>query len=103
MADRRLPTISLNERCRGWLALAFTAGIFLGSLVHLRAATPAAVEPTFRVSAKNPTADKPQSKLWFAHGSWWAWLPDQQGSGVWRRREDGWQRQASLDAALAGL
>ena len=56
-----------------------------------------------RVDVAAPTKDKPQSKLWFAHGSWWAWLPVQHGSSIWRRLAAGWERQPELDAALQGL
>lgn len=59
--------------------------------------------PVFQVDVPYPTKDKPQSKLWFDHGSWWAWLPTREGSSVWKRTDTGWQRQLSLDKALAGL
>ncbi len=59
--------------------------------------------PVIRVSVADPTQDKPQSKLWFARGSWWAWLPDRDGSGIWRRTGSGWQRETSLDETLRGL
>ena len=59
--------------------------------------------PVFRVDTPAPTKDKPQSKLWFAEGCWWAWLPVRGGSSVWRRAEAGWQRQQNLDDALRGL
>jgi hypothetical protein len=66
------------------------------------AAPPA--RPVFQVpGVPNPTKDKPQSKLWYAHGSWWAWLPAREGSGVWQRTAAGWRRETRLDAALAGL
>jgi hypothetical protein len=60
-------------------------------------------QPVIRVSQPNPTQDKPQSKLWFAQGSWWAWLPDRGGSGIWRRTAAGWQRDSELDGILRGL
>lgn len=60
--------------------------------------------PVFQVpGVANPTKDKPQSKLWFAHGSWWAWLPDCTGSGIWKRTDAGWRRETSLDVPLGGL
>lgn len=59
--------------------------------------------PAFRVDVPSPTADKPQSKIWFAQGGWWAWLPVQGGSSIWRRGDDGvWIRQTMLDEALRG-
>ncbi len=64
---------------------------------------PPPAEPVFQVDVANPTRDKPQSKLWFSHDSWWAWLPTRQGSSVWRRTAGGWQRQTALDRSLVGL
>jgi len=60
-------------------------------------------EPVMKVDVASPTADKPQSKIWFARGSWWAWLPVKGGSSVWRRGTAGWSRETGLDAALRGL
>ena len=53
-------------------------------MAGLLAAPVAAVDPTpityqgpsYGTSASNPTADKPQSKLWYADGSWWALMLD---------------------------
>jgi hypothetical protein len=59
--------------------------------------------PVFAVDTPFPTRDKPQSKLWFAHGTWWAWLPVRGGGSVWKRSPGGWQRQSHLDSALSGL
>lgn len=56
--------------------------------------------PVMQVDVPFPTKDKPQSKLWFAQGTWWAWLPVKDGSSVWRRTPLGWQRQTHLDDAL---
>lgn len=60
-------------------------------------------EPVLQTGVPFPTKDKPQSKLWCAHESWWAWLPVKDGSGVWRRTQAGWQREGHLDQALRGL
>ncbi len=51
----------------------------------------------FKVNADFPTASKPQSKLWYDHDRWWAWLPDREGSSIWLRGEKVWQRVATLD------
>ena len=59
--------------------------------------------PVFQVNVGGPTKDKPQSKLWFAQGVWWAWLPVQGGSSVWKRSAEGWRRETHLDSALQGL
>lgn len=69
-------------------------------LVPLRAGTG---EPAIRVDVANPTRDKPQSKIWYAQGSWWAWLPVRGGSGVWKRTPAGWRRETALDRPLQGL
>jgi hypothetical protein len=63
----------------------------------------AADRPVFRVDVPYPTRDKPQSKLWFARGTWWAWLPVRGGSSVWKRSGAGWERQTTLDAVLQNL
>jgi hypothetical protein len=63
----------------------------------------ATLAPAFRVDVPYPTKDKPQSKLWFDHRTWWAWLPTSDGSSIWRRTSEGWQRQVHLDSALRGL
>ncbi len=78
----------------------FLIGLFLagGAL-----AADELARPVFKVDVRNPTKDKPQSKLWFAHGSWWAWLPVKDGSSVWKRTGQGWRRQSHLDAVLRGL
>mgnify|MGYP005856219083 CR=1 FL=1 len=63
-----------------------------------------AERPVLRVDVPFPTKDKPQSKVWHAHGQWWAWLPVKDGSSVWRRTPGaGWKREAHLDGALRGL
>ncbi|MBL8293197.1 MAG: hypothetical protein JNN08_15225 [Bryobacterales bacterium] len=80
---------------RAWAVLCLFAAV--------AAAQPPANRPVIRVSQPNPTQDKPQSKLWFAQGSWWAWLPDRGGSGIWRRTAAGWQRDSELDGVLRGL
>lgn len=63
----------------------------------------ALAQPVIQVDVANPTKDKPQSKLWYAHGTWWAWLPVKDGSGIWKRGSEGWRRQTNLDNALKGL
>jgi hypothetical protein len=54
----------------------------------------------FRVDSPYPTKDKPQSKIWYAEGHWWAWLPDREGSGIWKRTASGWQRDMAFDTEL---
>lgn len=59
--------------------------------------------PVLSVDVSHPTADKPQSKLWYARGNWWAWLPTTTGSSIWQRADGGWRRVESLDTPLNGL
>lgn len=61
------------------------------------------IQPVIRTGVRAPTQDKPQSKLWFAHGFWWAWLPTLHGSAIWQRTGQGWQEVGSLTNALQGL
>lgn len=79
------------------------AGVSIALLFAAVCVAAAAERPVFRVDVPYPTRDKPQSKMWFARGTWWAWLPVRGGSSVWRRTAQGWQRQAHLDEALKGL
>jgi hypothetical protein len=67
------------------------------------AGTPAAA--VIHCHTKDPTRDKPQSKLWYAHGRWWAYLPaGATGGRVWRRLAPGrWRGEEHLDAALKSL
>jgi hypothetical protein len=62
-------------------------------------------EPVIQCYVDEPTADKPQSKVWFAAGHWWAWLPwSGSGSKVWRRGEDGqWTEEEHLNKTLGAL
>lgn len=59
--------------------------------------------PVIQTGVPHPTRDKPQSKLWHAHGNWWAWLPTPTGSAIWKRTGDGWQRQAQVSQELDGV
>jgi len=64
---------------------------------------PAVTQPVFRVEYQNPTADKPQSKLWYAGESWWALLPTSTGPCLWQRTKDGWREHSYVAEKLAGL
>ncbi len=61
--------------------------------------------PVLECQVSRPTADKPQSKVWFAAGHWWAWLPREGGgSNVWRRTQNGqWSVEQHLSKALEAL
>lgn len=59
--------------------------------------------PVFCVGVPEPTADKPQSKLWYAHDRWWACLPAQDGNQIWKRANAGWVRGDAADTPLHGI
>jgi hypothetical protein len=59
-------------------------------------------QPSFQVDYKSPTSDKPQSKLWFMNGYWWALLPRSSGPSLWQRTKDGWKEHIEIGIALRG-
>lgn len=61
------------------------------------------VKPVFKVEYKDPTQDKPQSKIWFSSGTWWTILPDSTGPQVWKREELGWAEAKNLNRELEDL
>ncbi len=63
--------------------------------------TPTA-NPVFQVDYPSPTADKPQSKLWYMDGCWWALLPRTSGPSLWQRTDDGWKEQVEIAGTLRG-
>jgi hypothetical protein len=63
----------------------------------------ATTDPSFQVDYPAPTADKPQSKLWFMDGCWWALLPRASGPSLWQRTDKGWKEHAEIASALKGL
>lgn len=60
-------------------------------------------QPIFQAGVPNPTQDKPQSKLWFAQGRYWAWLPVPGGSTLLERTPSGWREVPHLRSHLADL
>ena len=62
-------------------------------------------QPVIQCRTTEPTRDKPQSKLWYDRGHWWAWLPyGASGSRVWRRDGAGkWVEREHLGGALGQL
>lgn len=60
-------------------------------------------QPSFQVDYAMPTADKPQSKLWFMADSWWAILPGQESPTLWQRTRDGWKEYPEIKSALHGV
>ncbi len=59
--------------------------------------------PSFSVNFGSPTADKPQSKLWYGDGCWWAILPDSIGPTLWQRTEKGWENHPEITEKLQGI
>ncbi|MFC1613847.1 hypothetical protein ACFL5K_00950 [Gemmatimonadota bacterium] len=84
------------------LILSFLLPVILCACPTLIAQTP---EPVIDCGTAYPTRDKPQSKIWYAHDSWWAWLPNGGAGGrLWRRGAEGvWNPQAHLDSSLIKL
>jgi hypothetical protein len=60
-------------------------------------------QPLFQVDYVSPTADKPQSKLWFMSGYWWAILPRSAGPSLWQRTDEGWVEHTKVTKALRGV
>ena len=50
-----------------------------------------------------PTADKPQSKLWFMDSYWWALLPDSSGPTLWQRTNSGWKEHPEINNSIKGI
>jgi hypothetical protein len=72
-------------------------------LIPMIAAVLGAAGPVFETGVAAATKDKPQSKLWFAQGTWWAWMPQAAGSSLWRRAGSRWERRSDLSDVLGGL
>ncbi len=66
-------------------------------------------KPSFHVNfsgsshISTPTADKPQSKLWYMDSSWWAVLPDSSGPTLWQRTNSGWKEHNKVSNRLKGI
>ncbi len=60
-------------------------------------------QPVIKVDTPNPTADKPQSKLWYMDNCWWAILPRSSGPSLWQRTENGWKEFPGINKALQGV
>lgn len=57
----------------------------------------------FTVDYASPTADKPQSKLWYQDACWWAVLPRAGGPSLWQRTAAGWVEHPGVYHALKGI
>ena len=80
------------------------AGLFMVVFGNQAVAQSDAIsQPIFQAGVPHPTQDKPQSKLWFAQGRYWAWLPVPGGSTVLERAATGWRELGHLRSHLADL
>ncbi|SFK92042.1 fibronectin type III domain-containing protein [Geodermatophilus ruber] len=64
-----------------------------------RAADPTPITyqgPAYPVAGPSPTEDKPQSKLWFTDGSWWALMRTSAGITIHRLVDHAWQDTGTL-------
>lgn len=59
--------------------------------------------PVFKLDVPNPTADKPQSKVWYSRDCWWACLPTLKGNQIWKRSPAGWTRIDDVDSPVRDL
>lgn len=60
-------------------------------------------QPVFRLDYNFPTADKPQSKLWYNDKCWWALLPRASGPSLWQRTGKGWKEHREIADELKGV
>ncbi len=60
-------------------------------------------KPVFQLDYPFPTADKPQSKLWYSENCWWALLPRSTGPSLWQRTEEGWNEYPEVADKLKGI
>lgn len=90
---------------RGALSVTLIGGALLGGLASSAAAAPVALG--FRdqsyAGTTAPTAEKPQSKLWFHDGSWWGMLfrPSKAGGGKFTIHRLDLTTQTWVDTAVA--
>lgn len=89
----------IHARWGRFTRLGLAGCALLAGLVGQAASSP----PVLQVDYPFPTADKPQSKIWYADGSWWALLPRQAGPSLWQRTATGWKEQTEVHAALLGI
>jgi hypothetical protein len=76
--------------------------LIIGILYIIRAAAQT-TPPVFQVDFKDPTADKPQSKLWYQDDSWWALLPRSSGPSLWQRTAAGWKEHPEVNQTLQNI
>lgn len=95
---------SIERVLRRWPRTGTAAGIALSFALGAAAAVPAPTgQPALQVDHPFPTADKPQSKLWQAGGTWFALLPRSTGPSLWERTATGWREQPAVAEKLRGV
>lgn len=99
----RFPVLRFVRRCRGSIALIGLMGGCGGPVSGSSVAMTPSTRPVLQLDWRAPTADKPQSKLWFAHDTWWALLPAKSGQTLWQRTAAGWREQEDIRRIFAGV
>src|SRR5438128_3950160 len=61
---------------RAWPALLATVAVFANGAVARADGAVGYVDQSYAPLTGSPSGTKPESKLWWAHGSWWAVLED---------------------------
>ena len=98
-----------NHECdimtSNWILNTFALIVLLSQALAVNhAAQPSkAARPVFRLDLPNPTADKPQSKVWFAHDFWWTCLPTSTGNQIWKRTPTGWIQTEDFNSPVQEL
>jgi hypothetical protein len=79
--------------------------LFTSKAIAQKVTTKPAFHVNFSGSShiSTPTADKPQSKLWYMDSSWWALLPDSSGPTLWQRTNNGWKEHKEVSNRLKGI
>jgi len=80
-----------------------TTVVALAILVSATAAFAAVGFQAFATTNDAATGEKPQSKLWFHDGSFWAAIQGPQGVAIFEKNGNTWVQTASMDAVLAPL
>ncbi len=91
-----------------WIVVFLLAGYSTNHRVgaqslHFGSVEPRSTRAVLQVDLPNPTADKPQSKLWYMDRRWWAILPTASGPSLWERGKKGWVEKEEVRQPLAGI
>src|SRR5690554_5384230 len=91
-----------------WMyVLIFVCLIFNGKLAaqssNFNSVVPSSTKAVLQVDVPYPTSDKPQSKLWYMKGGWWAILPTSSGPSLWKRGKSRWVERKKVGKSLANI